>query len=386
MRVWHLASWVGDEVSADGVSNFHAGNRDSMQAGADGSTPSNVAYINCEGRFSMDETVQVFYAMNGISWIRGAIYDPLHSPPAFMDDSIVNHEIGSDHGYGHLIGGSDFVDNSLVMQSLYAHTTDRNPLVSANNHAHVNVLHYDHGRPAVAKGEGLNVCDLGGFNATAGLAQQCNLVGSVSVRGPNNNSSLCFARVLNSLPTGSTAHAALNCQFGWTAPANQDDFFTTKPAGYMQPTLRSSAWYDGFGSGYDGVLKPAANPLNPTLIEGLAYSDLMRRTVGCKPGSRWLYSGGINRVIDQIQNAMRGNSSTTQWANTVVEAGDWPTLPAVSVNPAIPGIEYHAAMPLDSTRDDILLSGSFADGSSKAGYTKLRAWSIDQYFYAMERR
>src|SRR6188768_2636308 len=81
-RVWHMASWMGDEVAATGVTNLHAGNRDTIQAAASGFPAANVAFINCEGRFSMDETFQCYYAMNGISWIRCAVYDPLHIPPA----------------------------------------------------------------------------------------------------------------------------------------------------------------------------------------------------------------------------------------------------------------------------------------------------------------
>jgi hypothetical protein len=42
-------------------------------------------------------------------------------------------------------------------------------------------------------------------------------------------------------------------------------------------------------------------------------------------------------------------------------------------------------MPIGADRDDILLSGNFADGSSKVGYTRIRAWTIDKYFYDMGR-
>ncbi len=385
MRVWHLPSWVGDLPSAPGCTNFHAGNRDAHQAGGDGFLPSNCAFINCEARFSMDEGVQAYYAINGVSWIRGAVYDPLHIPPDFADPDIVNHEPGADHGYGHIIGGGDFADNSLVSQSLYAHTTDRNPLVSANNHAHVNVLHYDHGRPDCKKGEGLNVSDNGGFNEAAGKSQQCNLVGSVSVRGPNNNDTLCFARTLSDITAGSTAHAAHNSQFGWENPASQDDFFTNKPDGYMQPTLRTSAWPAGLGMNYSGVLKPCAEPLKPTTQEGLAFAHLIRCTVGVKPARRYLYKGGVNTVMDQIDAAIRGISASSQWVNTVEEAGGWPDMPTVSVDPENPGSEYHEPMPLGADRDDVLLSGNFADGSSKVGYTKIRAWTIDKYFYDMGR-
>jgi len=385
MRVWHLPSWVGDMPSADGVTNFHAGNRDALQAGGEGLHPSNCAFINCEARFSMDEGMQAYHAIDGVSWIRGAVYDPLHTPPDFCDEDLSNHEPGADHGYGAIIGGAEFADNSLVSQSLYAHTTDRNPLVSANNHAHVNVLHYDHGRPDCEKGEGLKVSDNGGCNGVAGKSQQCNLVGSVSVRGPNNNDTLCFARAMTDIPAGSTGHAAHNSQCGWENPATQDDFFTNKPDGYMQPTLRTSAWPAGLGSNYSGVFKPCVDPLNPTTKELLTFSYLMRCTVGCKPARRYLYEGGVSTVMDQIDAAIRGIPASSQWINTVDEAGGWPEMPTVSVDPENPGKEYHEAMPIGADRDEILLSGQFADGSSKVGYTRIRAWSIDLYFYNMGR-
>jgi hypothetical protein len=384
VRIWHLPSWVGDMPSADGVTNFHAGNRDALQASGDGNTSKGVAHINCEGRFSMDEAVQIYYAAIGVSWIRGAIYDPLHKPPDFGDPDIPNHEPGTDHGYGHLIGGSDYSDFSLVSQSLYAHTTDRNPLVAANKHAHVNVLFYDHGRPDVKKGEGLNVSDNGGFNAEADKSMHCNLVGCVSVRGPNNNDSLVMAKASN-VPEFSTGHAAHNCQFGWAPVDSQDDFFTSKPDDYMQPTLRRLAWPQGFGANYSGVLKPCAHPLNPTVQEGLDFAQLIRETVGCKPRRRYLYRGGINTVMDQIDGAIRGLASESQWINTVDEAGGWPEMPRVRVDPLAPGDEYHAPMPLGADRDEVLLSGCFSDGSSMVGYSRLRAWCIEQYFHEQGR-
>ena len=385
MRVWHMPSWVGDEPAAEGVTNFHAGNRDALQASGDGFNPTTVAFINCEARFTMDEGVQIFYAMNGASWIRGAVYDPLHIPPDFGDPDIPNHEPGVDHGYGHIIGGSDFVDNTLVTQSLYAHTTDRNPLVSSNKHAHINNLHYDHGRPDVKAGAGLNVSDNGGFNVSAGVPMQCNMVGCISVRGPNNNDGMVFAKVTNKLPEGSTGHSAYNSQFGWENPLSQDDFFTNKPDGYMQPTLRHNAWPPGLGVNYSGVHRPCEDPLNPKVREGLAFAHLMRRTVGCKPGRRHLYTGGLNTVINRIEAAIWGVHAASQWVNTVEEAGGWPVLPMVAVDPENPGREHHAPLPLGADRDEILLSGHFSDGSSKVGYSKLRAWCIEQYFFVMSR-
>jgi len=386
VRVWHLPSWVGDLPSADGVTNFHVGNRDALQASADGQLSGGIAFINCEGRFSMDEAVQIFYAAYGISWIRGAVYDPLHIPPGWGDPDQSNHAEGEDHGYGHIIGGSDYCDFSLVSQSLYAHTTDRNPLVSANKHSQVNCLLYDHGRPGGGKGSGLKVSDNGGFNEAAGKPMHCNMVGCVSVRGPNNNDSLNFAEVVNEVLDGSGAHSAHNSVFGWPSPDSQDAFFTRYPDNYvMAPTLRRIAWPAGLGANYSGVLKPCAHPLNPTRQEGLAFAELIRTTVGCKPARRYMYAGGVNKVCDQIDAAIRGLTSESQWVNTVDEAGGWPDIPAVSVDPANPGDEYPEPLPMGADRDEVLLDGTFSNGASKVGYSRIRAWTIEKYFHDMGR-
>lgn len=135
-----------------------------------------------------------------------------------------------------------------------------------------------------------------------------------------------------------------------------------------------------------GVLLPCAEPLAPTVQEGLAFTQLIRTTVGCKPARRYLYSGGVNKICDQIDATLRGvGGSESQWVDTVDEAGGWPDVPKLSVDPEEPGDEYHAPMPLGADRDEMLLEGTFANGASKVGYSKLRAWCIEQYFYCMGR-
>lgn len=382
MRVWHLPSWVGDMPSVDGPQKFQADQRDALQASADDAQVGKIAFINCEARFSMDEGVEVFYDSIGTSWIRGAIFDPLHVPPDFAMGEGSHHEAGEDHGFGHLVGGK--ADYALTMQSLYAHTTDRNPLVAAPNYAHINNLHYNHGRPDVARGEAVNIDDNGGHNEDAGLSMRCNMVGCVSVRGPNSGSEITFAKV-NDVTPGSHGHSAHNSVYGWPSPESQDDLFKGAPDGYMQPTLCRGAWPLGLGFNYDGVLFPCADAFAPRTQEGLAFTQLMRETVGCMPARRYLYRGGVNNICDQIDAAVRGLLTPSQYVNTVNEAGGWPDVPTLSIDPANPTTDYHAPIPLDEDRDEVLLSGTFSDGSSKIGYSKLRAWVIEQYFYVMGR-
>lgn len=387
-RAWHLPSWLGDEPSASGVVNFQADTRDCLGSSQSGQTSSNTAWINCEARFAMDESAEPsYYAMDGISWIRGAVYDPLHVPPDFAMGPGSHHEAGQDHGYGLLIGGSlgQLTDNALVMQSLFAHTTDRNPLACGQNLAHVNNLHYNHGRPDDGRGAGCNIHDNQDVNEDAGKSMHCNLVGNITVMGPNQTATQAQLPVLatvTSASPGSTGHSKYNAQFGWVPVSSQDDFFLSKPVGYLQATLRSTAW--PLGPDYLGALLPCVNHLAPSVQDGLEFAKLIRRTVGCKPNRRFLYEGGLHTVMTQIENKIRGATGSNEYVNTVDEAGGWPDMPVTSlIDPASPGNEWHAPMPLDSTRDDILLSGTFADGSSKVGYTKLRAWTIDQYFYVL---
>lgn len=387
-RVWHLPSWVGDLPSAGGPDEFKADQRDALKCSTSDEEITRVAFINCEARFAMDECVEVWYDALGASWIRGAVYDPLHIPVGFDMPDDPNHDAGSDHGYGHLVGGR--ADYALTMQSLYAHTTDRNPLVSAPNYAHINNLHYDHGRPNVGRGAGIKIDDNGEHNATDGRSMQFNMVGCISVRGPNNNDDLVFVEVQDVTP-GSSAHAAYCSVYGWPADSVADFFnmYRDPPpdtyANYLRPTLRPGAWPLGLGFDYDGVLVPCADPMRPTVQEGLAFTQLMRTTVGCMPSRRYLFASGVNRVLDQIDQAIRGVEAPSQWVNTVDDAGGWPDIPSATIDPVNPSADYHAPIPLDASRDDILLEGTFSDGSSKVGYSALRAWAIEQYFYVLGR-
>jgi len=378
-RIWHLPSWVGDKPSAES-GKFKSDQRDALQAGSDGGDVGRVAFINCEARFSMDEAVEIWYEQEGTSWIRGAAYDPLHHPEGFASG---DHEEGEDHGFGPIITGK--ADYSLALQSLYAHTTDRNPLVAAPNHAHINNLHYNHGRPSIGRGEALNISDNGDWNAQADRTMQCNAVGNVSVKGPNQGSEIIFAKVGTVTP-GSSGHLALNSVFGWPQPDSQEGMITSHPSDYLRPTLRRGAWPLGMGFNYDGVLRPCRDPLNPRVQELLAFAQLIRTTVGCMPARRYRYKGGVNKVMDQIDARIRGDVSTSsQFIDSVEDAGGWPDVPDETIDPKNPGSDYHAPIPLGADRDDVVLSGTFADGSSKIGYSKLRAWTIDQYFYVLGR-
>lgn len=383
-RLWHLPSWCGDLPSVDGPDEFKADQRDCMGSSSPDENINKVAFINCEARFSMDEGVQVWYDSLGCSWIRGAIYDPLHIPPDFVIPGDDHHGPDIDHGYAHLLGGR--ADYGLSLQSLYAHTTDRNPLVSAPWYAHINNLHYNHGRLGGGRGAGVKIDDNGEHNEAAGRQMRFNMVGCISVRGPEQGDDIVFVETQD-LTEGSTAHAAHNSIYGWPQPDSQDAFFWQKHPvpDYLQPILRLGPWPVGLGNNYDGVLLPCADPLAPTKQEGLAFTQLMRETVGCMPARRYLYNSGVDIVLEQIDAAIRGLEQPPQYINTVEDAGGWPDIPQMSIDPLNPTEDHHAPMPLGADRDEVLLEGTFSNGASKVGYSKLRAWTIEQYFYVMGR-
>ena len=403
MRMWHLPSWLGDEASAAGVVNFDADYRDCIGGTASGVASKGLAYINCEARFGMDEAAEIgYYECDGVSWIRGAVYDPLHEPPDFFLPPPSHHVPGVDHGYAMLAGGTKnatpptaWTSNVLVQQSLFAHSTDRNPLISVLTAAHINNLHYNHGRPNPGgRGAGLKMNDNQGVMAQSGKTMHLNVVGNVTVMGPEQaaiqDQAPVLAETTGTFPAGCTGHVAHNAQFGWVPVTSQDIFMRTVPyAGYLQPTLRLNAWYDGFGDNYQGMLRAFRNPLNPDPQEGLEFVELMRETVGCMPRRRYKLQGGLNRVFNQIADAIRGVPFPGfQYINRVSDLGTgnggWDILPASTViDPLAPTKDYHAPLPCDASRDTILTSGTFSNGASMAGYTKWRAWCIEQYLHVM---
>jgi hypothetical protein len=387
-RIWHMPSWVGDYPTSGGESDsFGAAHRDALQGSTANFETSRFAHINCEGRFAMDETVQFWYDTFGIAWLRGAIFDPLHTPPDFVIPGDDHHGPGIDHGYGQIINGrSDVV---MSQQSLYAHTTDRNPLVAAANYAHINNLHYNHGRVGGGSGAGVKIDDNGEHNEVIGKIMRANLVGNVTVRGPEQGDKIVFAEIQD-VTEGSGGHGAFNSQFGWEPPASQADFFKFNATdataeSYLKPMLQRLAWPLGFGFDYDGVLRPAANPLAPTMQEGLAFVDLIRNTVGCMPARRYLYKGGISKVCDQIEAAIRGIPSGPQYVNTVAEAGGWPQMPIHTITDLTQNEWWHAPFPVGADRDDVYDSGTLVDGSSRVGLNKIREWIINQYHYVTGR-
>lgn len=370
MAIWHLRSYMGDDVTG-----LPAGGRDCFGSGNGLGTTQQVVLINCEFAWSVDEIIDFNRSHNQITFIGCAFIEPLHL------STIVHPEDGPgvDHGFGPIVGGdTGQAQTSAVstFRNLWAHTTGRNPLVSAQTFVHANNLHYNHGRPTGGAGNGVQI-----IGAGATQANFANILGNGFVRGPNNNTSLVAITAATTLPAGSAGYSFANCQFGWTAPANQGAFFTSSPTGYSASTVQSDAYPGSWGSGLTAVLQWASNPLAPTLTEWSNFVTLMDRTVGAQPRWRTTQYGRVAQVFNQIRDRINGVAQTDQFVDTVTEAGGWFTVPSVTINPLNPGSHWHAPLPTGSDRDTPYTSGTFSDGKSRVGYTRLEEWAYEQHLY-----
>lgn len=368
-QIWHLKSYQGDDGP---FSNYPVGIRDCFNIGNSNITNAvRIAVIHCEFGFSLDELLDAQYPADGLAFIYCAFVDPLHAP------SLLPHPedpVGTDHGFGVLIGGTSTQPNKVVMmRNLFANITGRAPLTSARALAHVNNFHYNAGRPAGGAGNSIH------WHSTNSLPMEANILGNVFMRGPNNNASLVAAACQVTIQAGSGAFLSKNVQHGWTAPANQNAFMTSAPGGFVQSSLRSNALPSFWGdAALTGVLDLAANPLAPTTAELTAFINLLDDSVGAQPAYRALDIGRVSNALAQIRARLAGGSTTNQFINNVPA---WWTVPQVTINPLSPGVHWWAPLPTGADRDIVLTSGSLLNGMSAVGYTRLEAWALNQHYY-----
>lgn len=371
VAVWHLRSYMGDDVTG-----LPAGNRDCFSSGYGQGVTQQIVLINCEFAWSIDEVAGFFRSHNQLTLVNNAFFEPLHI------STIIHPEDGAgfDHGFGPQIGGDTGQPQTSAVSSfrnLWAHTTGRNPLITAQTFVHANNLHYNHGRPTGGQGSGVQIVPHG-----ATEANYANIIGNGFVRGPNNNNSLVAVAVTGTFPSGSGAYLLANSQFGWTAPASQNAFLTTSPSGYAVSAVLPSAYPSSWGTGLTGVLQWAANPLAPTLTEWSNFVTLMDQTVGAQPLRRT--AGRLKLVFDQIRDRLAGVTQTSQFVNTVdgaVSAGGWFSVPSVTVDPLNPGSEWHGPLPTGADRDTPYTTGTFSDGKPRVGYTRLEEFAYEQHLY-----
>lgn len=371
VAIWHLRSYMGDDVTG-----LPAGNRDCLSSGYGAGTTQQVCLINCELAWSVDELLDLYRSHSQVTAVGCAFIEPLHI------STVVHPEDGPgvDHGFGPIVGGDtgNATQTSTIslFRNLWAHSTGRNPLISAQTYVHANNLHYNHGRPTVGAGSGVQII---GAGATA--PNFANILGNGFVRGPNNNTSLVAVTAGTTLPTSSAGYSFANAQFGWTNPTNQNGFFTSSPSGYLASSVLTDAYPGSWGTGLSAVLQWASNPLSPTLTEWSDFVTLMDRTVGAQPRWRTTQYGRVAAVFNQIRDRLAGVTQTNQFVDTVTQAGGWFTVPSVTINPLNPGSHWHAPLPTGSDRDTPYTTGTFSDGKSRVGYTRLEEWAYEQHLY-----
>jgi hypothetical protein len=329
--------------------------------------------------WGLDELFQIFYAMDNFSALYNAFIDPLHAPPG------LNHPEdppGTDHGFGPLAGAQGGYCNRVSFaRNLFAHCSGRQPMTQAQNYAHANNLHYNPGRPAIGQGSCVSFINNSGGSGFQTTPMLSNVVRNLVVRGPNNDNNLTMVNAVSAVPASSSCYLSGNAQHGWSAPANQAAFVTSAPVNFVTGTLNTAAWPTGWGATLDGTLNFAADPLAPTTSEKQNFTNLIAETVGVKPDYRPSYSR-INTIRDQILAVIGGASPSPQMTDSVAAVGGWFDVPELTItDPTNPGAHWHTAPPLGSTRDDILLTGTFSNGRSKVGYSAIVAWAIEQHYF-----
>jgi hypothetical protein len=308
-----------------------------------------------------------------------AFIDPLHVNTNYPMDG---YPANTEFGMGPLHGGGAFETNYIAhYRNLYAHCMERAPLTYSIKHAHANNLHYNHGRRnGGGVGAAVNFTN-SGAEWTNSVPMLSNVVRNLIVRGPENDSELALISVNGSLPANSLCYAEGNVQHGFATPASQNDFFrSTVSSGFKASSVQLATLPFGWGEQLEGCFRIAENPLAPLESEKLNFSNLVHKHLGVKPKYRPPYSR-VEAIRKQIEAAISGVRPAPQAINDVSEVG-WMTIPELTIaDPTNPGAWWHTPPPLDSSRDDILLTGTFSNGRSKVGYSQILAWLYEQHLF-----
>lgn len=365
-QIWHLRSYVGDDPDGGG---YPAGARDGLTwaEGTNGSQSHHNLVINCEMFWSIDETYHAFFDFDDQAHLYNIYADPLHV-------SIIQHPEdppGTDHGFGPIIGGStEQPDQLVMMRSVFARQTARNPLTNAKRFTYANNILYD------AINNGVH------WHPTNSLPMFTNVLGSLFLRGPDNGSSMRSIACQVAVAGTSRTHPSFNSQHGWSNPASQLGFVTSEPfSGYSTNSLQLSAlpafWGDGALS---GLLKWALNPLAPTTAELDAYINLMALNCGAQPQRRTSGIGRAAPLFNRMRDRIAGVVHPAEYGDTVTEYGGWFSVPTVGpINPLSPGTDWHAPFPTGADRDDTQGSATLINGLVVSGYTKLEIWHLNQH-------
>jgi hypothetical protein len=371
----HMRSYIGDDVAGLG-----ADNRDPFGSGYNGGVTPYVVLINNEFGFSVDEINDFVRAHTTTSWLYNVFGPPLHANPYVIHSG---DPVGTDHGFGPIMGGDSngiqpgsFCD----FRNVYAHTTGRNPAVTATQYAAANNLHYNHGRPGGGNGEAIDIWSQ--FTSTAMLA---NILGNGFVRGPENTSNIVGVRVRSGAPAGTMGYLAGNAAGGgWTA-ANEFSFVNSGVGTWQQTVLQSGAFPGSWGSELSGYLRWASS-VNPSTAEWHNFIDLMDSSCGACPANR-VSNTPVQVIFQQIRDRINGGSTSFQFVDTTEQwTGNgnradpyWPVTTTL-IDPTNPGTAWHAPLPTGDSRDTPYTTGTFSNGMSRVGRSPLEVWAIEEHW------
>lgn len=368
--VMHMRSYMGDDSTGLG-----ADNRDCFGQGCGTCSPQRIVLLNNEFVWSVDEIVDFFRTSHLVTWAYNAFINPLH-------DSIIEHPgdpTDTDHGFGPIVGGdsaSGQPGSFTIFRNLFAHSTGRNPAITAKQFAIANNLYYNAGgRPGGGNGEAIDV-----WSSATTDPRVSNIVGNGFIRGPEHTSTIIAIRVRSGgVESGTEGYLANNSVHGWTA-ASQSSLVNSGVSGWQQSTLRSTAWPGSWGTEAEGYTQWADNPLSPTAQEWEDYVDLHDSGLGAQPNMRTSQYGRVSNVFTQLRDRLNGGSASFQFVDTVAEDGGWFSVPDTLIDPTNPGSHWHAPLPTGAGRDTPYTSGTFSNGLSRVGRSPLEVWAIEEHW------
>jgi len=396
-RYWHADFRVGDDAGGIDPSNRDGGSVGGWDVNGT-NLPTHNTWINCNFNWSIDECIDGYFGGDYYSFLYCVFGESLHKAQN-NKGTIVSH------GYGPILGDGYRFDRLDIQRSIFAHLQSRQPLTATIRLSYANNIVYNPGDPDNNTAIGIQLTV--DYDATTPYSSPmyANILNNMFVKGPNGASSFNAITVDPAgtdptvrLPTGSQGYIAGNAVDGWTYATNDSLRTGVWPTGWLQSSEVTAAMPPGW-SGNIKAIGTGTTPNSYSSAEKIAFATLIKNSVGPLPGkrtpadragviaghclSKLLGSGGQGTCV----NSVSGTSDPAGWPNTALRftpnAGGYPSMGSTAVDPFSPGTAWVSALPLNGSAPDdrILSSGVFSNGLSKAGYTAIEAWGIDQHYY-----
>lgn len=414
VRFWHMDVRPGDDVGGVDPSNRDGGNFGG--AGSDGTgaskpVPSYNLFINCNFNWSIDEIFEEYAgsANNGICYT--VFGEALHKSANLKTINGVPTYVS--HGYGSLFGGAYRNTNLSIQRCIYAHMAGRQAMAASLQFAFVNNLIYNPGDTDGNFPQCVRLISDYDSNSPDPGPFRSNIVGNVFLAGPNTPSTVyCVAMdpggsdVASRQPAGSTGYIAKNAAYGITAASQLALKAGTFPSAFDSGSLITAAWPSGFGADMSGIVDIEPGVTNPNSFSQTAIQNFVTNlaaVVGPRPNKTGAYSrartianhcvAGITGVGDEgaCVNSVAGTSDPNNWPTGIASgtryspnAGGYPTITSIEIDPFSPGAEWHAAFPVNASGepdDSIITSGTFSNSRSKVGYTVIEAFFYELHLF-----